>query len=159
MATVAGVIVLLRARILPLTPQKVALFITGAAPLLAVLLNHPDLTPMHRAAVLGGVVVLLLVLSLEEIGSGISDIEVVSISSPQKLIEISADFFAKKYCRESYKAMLCPDGTIRKGSHISAPAKLIANGNPNTIAIHLRDKYGNKISTPKTLTAVLNNNI
>ena len=64
MATVAGVIVLLRARILPLTPQKVALFITGAAPLLAVLLNHPDLTPMHRAAVLGGVVVLLLVLSL-----------------------------------------------------------------------------------------------
>ncbi|MDO5084576.1 MAG: type VII secretion integral membrane protein EccD [Arachnia propionica] len=64
MATVAGVIVLLRARILPLTPQKVALFITGAAPLLSVLLNHPDLTSMQRAAVLGGVVTILLALSL-----------------------------------------------------------------------------------------------
>ncbi|MDO5065943.1 MAG: type VII secretion integral membrane protein EccD [Propionibacteriaceae bacterium] len=64
MASIAGVIILLRARILPLIPQKVALLIAGGAPLLAVLLQHPDLTPMHRAAILGGVVALLLALSL-----------------------------------------------------------------------------------------------
>lgn len=64
LATAVGLAILLRARILPLIPQKVALLLTGGGALLAVLLNHDALTATHRAGVLAAVVVLLITLTM-----------------------------------------------------------------------------------------------
>lgn len=63
-AAVSGIVMLLRARILPLTPQKAALIVAGGLPLLFVVQNHPDLTPTHRVIILAAVVAVLLALSL-----------------------------------------------------------------------------------------------
>lgn len=61
LTTAVGLTILLRARILPLIPQKVALFLAGGGALLAVLINHDALTPTHRAGILAAVVLLLII--------------------------------------------------------------------------------------------------
>ncbi len=64
LAIVSSLALLLRARLMPLIPQRVALFLAGGAALLAVLLTWAPITPAHRIVALATVIMMLLATSL-----------------------------------------------------------------------------------------------